>query len=404
MKVDGRGREVEKMRVLVVGASGQMGALTVRDLVDHYKADVVAADLNLDKVKEVAKATDPNRVTPIRLDAMDEKALAKAVKGADVVLNSAWYELNMPIMTASIAAGAHYTDLGGFYNGTLKQLKLNKKAKDAGVTCVLGIGSSPGITNVCGAAGAAKLDSVDNISIYCTWGTKKPATEAAMPAYSIRTVLDELTQEPEIVDKGKHIKVPVLSGEAQAVLPDPAGKITAYYIKHSEPATMAEYIGKGTKHVSFRIGFPATDFATFKTLAQLGFASEKKLNVSGCKASPKDFVTAMYLDSLENARQSTEVVDEYDYFRIDVTGKKDKLPARSTIFVRTWNDRKTGIASARDTAVPPSITADWLVSGKIEDRGVLPPEACIDPQPFFKELGKRKILVDEELQVSTKYY
>lgn len=393
----------ENMRALVVGASGQMGALSVRDLVDFYKADVVAADLSLDGVKEVAKATDENRVTPMRLDATDEKAVKRALKDTDVVLNSTWYELNMGVMKAAIETGTHYTDLGGFFDGTLKQLKLDKKAKDAGVTCVLGIGSSPGITNVCGAAGANRLDSVDNISIYCTWGTKKPMTEAGMPAYSIRTVLSELTEEPAIVDKGKKIRVPVLSGETQVVLPEPAGKVTAYYIKHSEPATMADYIGKGTNHVSFRIGFPPVDFATFKTIAQLGFASDKPIEVGGRMISPKNYITGMYLDSVKNARRSTAVVDEYDFFRVDVTGKKDRLPARCTLFVRTWNDRKTGIASARDTAVPPSITADWLARGKIES-GVLPPEACLDPEPFFKELGRRKILVDEELQVSSKFY
>ena len=392
------------MKALVIGASGQIGAMTVKDLVDSYRADVVAADLDLRKVREVAKATNPNRVTPMKLNANDDKAMAKALKNVDVVLNSAWYELNMKIMTAAIKAGVHYTDLGGFYDGTLKQLKLTKKAKDAGITCVLGIGSTPGITNVCGAAGANKLDRVSEISIYCTWGTRKKSTRAGMPAYSIRTVLDEMTQEPGIVDKGKKTKVPVMSGETSVVMPEPAGKVTAYYIKHSEPATMADFIGKGTKHVSFRIGFPDVDLATFKTLAELGFSSEKKLNLDGCKISPKDYITAMYTDAVSSARHSTEVVDEFDYLRTDVTGKKDGLPARCTLFVCTWNDRKTGVSSARDTAVPPSITADWLVKGKIDRRGVLPPEACIDPEPFFKELGKRKIQVDEQLQVSSRYY
>lgn len=398
------GRVVLKMKALVIGASGQIGAMTVKDLVDSYKADVVAADLDLDKVKQVAKATNPNRVTPVKLDATDGKAMAKALKRVDVVLNSAWYELNMSIMNAAIKAGVHYTDLGGFYDGTLKQLKLTKKAEDAGVTCVLGIGSTPGITNVCGAAGANKLDSVDSISIYCTWGTKQKATKAGMPAYSIRTVLDEMTQKPGIVDKGRKIRVPIMSGETSVVMPEPSGKVTAHYIKHSEPATMADFIGKGTKHVSFRIGFPDVDLATFKTLAELGFSSEKELNVGGCKCSPKDYITAMYTDAVSSARHSKEIVDEYDYLRTDVTGKKDRLPARCTFFVSTWNDRKTGLSSARDTAVPPSITANWLADGKIDKRGVLPPEACIDPEPFFKELGKRKIMVDEQLQVSSKYY
>ncbi|OGS56911.1 MAG: hypothetical protein A3K60_01840 [Euryarchaeota archaeon RBG_19FT_COMBO_56_21] len=392
------------MKVLVIGASGQMGALTVRDLVDHYGADVIAADLKLDRVKKVAELMGKNRVTPLQVDATNPHALKQAAKDVDVVLCSAWYELNIKVMPVAIEVGAHYGDLGGFYDYTFQQLKYHEKAKDAGVTCVLGIGSSPGITNICGAAGARKLDTVDTINIYCTWGTKVKTTGASFPAYSVRTVLDELTQNPPIVENGKHKRMPVLSGETEVLMPEPAGKVVAYYIKHSEAATMAEYVGKGTKNVSFRIGFPANDFATFKTLAQLGFSSDDKVEAGGCGVSPKDFITAMYLRAVASSRDSTDIVDEYDYFRVDVIGGKSGAPATVTYFVTTWNDRETGIPSGRDTAVPPSITADWLVSGKIKERGTLPPEACIDPEPFFKELGKRKILVEELLQDSKRFY
>jgi lysine 6-dehydrogenase len=394
----------ESVKVLVVGASGQMGALTVKDLVDSYGADVIAADLNLERVKKVAESVSKEHVTPVKLDATDKDDLRRAAKGADVVLNSAWYELNIKVMPVAIELGAHYGDLGGFYDFTFEQLKYDKKAKDAGVTCVLGIGSSPGITNVCGAAGAKKLDSVDTIDIYCSWGTKVRSDRATMPAYSVRTVLDELTQQPPVVKDGKKTRMPVLSGQTEVWMPEPAGKVVAYYIKHSEPATMADFIGKGTKNVSFRIGFPPSDFATFKTLAQLGFSSEKEIDVRGKTVSPKEFITAMYLDALASSRDSSEVLDEYDFFRVDVKGEKGGLPATVTYFVRTWNDRETGLPSGRDTAVPPSVTADWLVKGKIKERGTLPPEACIDPEPFFRELGKRKILVEEEAQNSRRFY
>lgn len=396
--------ESDEMRVLVIGASGQMGALTVKDLVDFYGAEVTAADLNLERVKRVAESMRGGKVTPIKLDANDRAAVMQAAKGMDVVLNSAWYELNIKVMPVAIEAGAHYADLGGFYDYTFEQLKYDQKAKDAGVTCVLGMGSSPGITNICGAAGAKRLDKVDTINIYCTWGTKVRSDAASMPAYSVRTVLDELTQQPPIVEDGKHKRMPVLSGRTEVWMPEPAGKVVAYYIKHSEPATMAEYIGKGTKNVSFRIGFPENDFATFKTLAQLGFASDEKIEADGCQISPKNFLTAMYLKVVAAARESMGTLDEFDYFRVDVLGEKKGMPAGVTFFVRTWNDSKKGTPSGRDTAVPPSITADWLVKGKIKRRGALPPEACIEPEPFFKELGKRDIQVDEETTASSKFY
>jgi len=61
-------------------------------------------------------------------------------------------------MEAAIEAGIHYCDLGGLYHQTLRQLKLDARAKDAGLTCVLGIGSTPGTMNVMGAYGASKLN------------------------------------------------------------------------------------------------------------------------------------------------------------------------------------------------------------------------------------------------------
>ncbi len=393
------------MKVLVIGAPGQIGAWTVKDLVDFYHADVIAADLSLERVTKLAEHVGRDKVTPIKLDASDASALKKAAKGVDVIHSSAWYELNMKIMPVAIDLGVHYSDLGGFYDYTLKQLEFDKKAKDAGVACVLGMGSSPGITNVCGAAGASKLDSVKDISIYCTWGTKPKSDGAAFPSYSIRTVLDEITQGPGIVDDGVKKKVPPLTGMKEVLMPEPGGKVEAYYIKHSEPATMADFIGKGTRNVSFRIGFPSNDFTTFKTIAQLGFGNTDCIQVGNASVSPKDFITAMYLRAVEASRDATQTIDEFDFFRVDVDGKKNGRDARVTYLVRTWNDRQNGVPSARDTSVPPSITADWLATGKIRRRGTLPPEAAIeDHAAFFKELGKRKILIDEELQDGQAYY
>ena len=39
---------------------------------------------------------------------------------------------------------------------------------------------------------------------------------------------------------GKHVKQPVLSGETTVTMQEPIGKVTAYYVKHSEPATLED--------------------------------------------------------------------------------------------------------------------------------------------------------------------
>src|SRR6266566_4358631 len=104
-------------------------------------------------------------VERVAIDARDSAALAQELRKWDCVINSSWYDLNVPITEAAIRAGIHYCDLGGLYHQTLRQLKLDKQAKDAGVTCVLGIGSTPGTMNVLGMYGASKLDRVHKIQL-----------------------------------------------------------------------------------------------------------------------------------------------------------------------------------------------------------------------------------------------
>lgn len=395
------------MKVLILGASGQIGAYTVQDLVEFAGVkDIIASSRKLSNVR---KAMDDlkltKRVKLMEVDAHDTAAVLKTIKDekVDAVVNCAWYQTNLEVMDACLKGGAHYTDLGGFFDTCLKQLELHKKWKDAGINATIGLGSTPGMTNIAGAAGAKKLDKVDSIDIVCAWGNTLPVKEAGWPGYSIRTVLDEFTQESVQWVNGKYEKQRILGGEKDVVMPDPIGKVKSYFIKHSEPATMGKYLK--AKNVTFRIGFPQHDMNTFLTLRALGFADEKPLDAGGAKVSPLDYLTAMYQKAIMDGRGAPPKEEfEYDMFRIDCAGEKAGLPMTVTYFIVTWNDPKRGISSARDTSVPPAIVSHWQLTKKIKEPGVFPAEATVDPEPFFRELGRRKIRVDEQVTSTARYY
>lgn len=395
------------MKVLVLGASGQIGAYTVQDLVEFAGVkDIIASSR---KTANVKKAMDDlnltKRVKLMAVDAHDTAAVLKTIRDekVDAVVNCAWYQTNLEVMDACLKGGAHYTDLGGFFDTCLKQLELHKKWKDAGINATIGLGSTPGMTNIAGAAGAKKLDKVDSIDIVCAWGNTLPVKEAGWPGYSIRTVLDEFTQESVQWINGKYEKQKILGGEKDVVMPDPIGKVKSYYIKHSEPATMGKYLK--AKNVTFRIGFPPCDMNTFLTLRGLGFADDKPLEASGAKVSPLDYLTAMYQKAIMDGRGVPPKEEfEYDMFRIDCAGEKDGMPSMVTYFIVTWNDPKRGVSSARDTSVPPAIVSHWQLTKRIKAPGVFPAEATVDPEPFFRELGRRKIRVDEQTTSMTRFY
>lgn len=396
------------MKVLVLGASGQIGALTVQDLIEMCKVDdVIASSRSLERTDKAMRdlKIDPNKVTTMALDANDLDALDSVMKKEkpDTVINCAWYQTNLGVMDVAVRNGVHYTDLGGFFDTCLKQIEQNKKWADAGVNATIGLGSTPGMTNIASRAGADRLDKVDTIDIYCSWGNTLPVKEAGWPGYSIRTVIDEFTQEPVMWINGRHEKQPILSGEKWVVMSEPIGKVKSYYIKHSEPATVGKSLN--ANNVAFRIGFPETDLNTFKTLVQLGFASTNPMNVDDAEISPLDYLTKMYQNAISEGREGVANEPyEYDFFRIDCFGEKNGMPATVSIFIDTWNDPERNIPSARDTAVPPAIVSWWQGTGKIKEPGVYPAEVTVDPIPFFKELGKRKILVTEHFDEVTKYY
>jgi len=140
------------MDVLIIGGYGAMAQSTVLDLLSSPGVARVGIGGRSDaKAKAFAAVQRDDRAVPVSVDARDAASLGRELKKWDCVITSSWYDLNFPIMEAAIGAGVHYCDLGGLYHQTIRQLKLDSKAKDAGVTCVLGIGSTPGTMNVMGA-------------------------------------------------------------------------------------------------------------------------------------------------------------------------------------------------------------------------------------------------------------
>ena len=79
----------------------------------------------------VADEHGAGKATAARVDARDVDALAGAIAGAgaDVLLNTASYRINLDAMRACLKAGCHYLDLGGLYHVTRDQLELAARVR-----------------------------------------------------------------------------------------------------------------------------------------------------------------------------------------------------------------------------------------------------------------------------------
>src|SRR5438876_4148320 len=226
------------MHIIVLGGAGAMGRIAVCTLTEYSDIDqITIADYNEDRAHEVAASLHSSNIEVKQIDVNDEERLRALLRSADVVLNAVEYVFNLPVLKACIQEQVHYADLGGLFHMTRKLMELNDEARAAGITAILGIGGTPGITNMLARAAVDKLDRVESIKVQLGCSDDTPSTAPLVAPYSIRTILDECTKEAQVFQDGAWYPQQPLTGEEELIFPLPVGHATAMYSLHSECAT-----------------------------------------------------------------------------------------------------------------------------------------------------------------------
>jgi saccharopine dehydrogenase-like NADP-dependent oxidoreductase len=368
------------LRVAVLGAAGAMAAVVVRDLLEFAPdVSVTVADR-----RPLPEPEDP-RVRPATVDVRDEEATARLLDGHDAVANCVTYYFNVPVMRAALRARVPYTDLGGLYHGTLKQFALEDDFRRAGVPALLGMGSTPGITNVMAGALARRFDAGGLDAIHVRVGCIDRTASGPLPVpYALDTVIDEFSLAPMIFRAGRAEAVPPGSGEESIRFPEPVGEARAFYTLHSEVAMFPRSF-PALSDASFKVAFEPEFTRKMRFLVDLGFASrDKRIG----EAAPREMLLA--LAGAQAPPQGDSAPDDCDVLRVDVSGRKGGKPAqaRGEMIVRPhrgWNMA----AGSLDTGVPLSLAAQMLADGTVAAPGVLCPETAVPPDRFFAELSRR---------------
>src|SRR3989338_7908467 len=125
-----------------------------------------------------------------------------------------------------------------------------------GRTAILGIGGTPGITNVLVAYGSQILKKFNSIEI--TFADKDYTEYAGFVLpYSFKTIVDEYTSKPAALKNGKIIFVKPRAEEKEYDFGKEFGKQKGFYTLHSELATFPDSFKKnGLKNCEFSATFP----------------------------------------------------------------------------------------------------------------------------------------------------
>jgi Saccharopine dehydrogenase NADP binding domain len=316
--------------IAVVGAAGTIGR-HVAGFLEEWEEPVRLLDYRFEGDGHV--------------DVRDPRSLSGALEGATVCVNCADYRLNLEVMRGCLAAGAHYVDLGGLFHMTRRQLELDGDFRAAGLTAILGMGSAPGKTNLLARAAVERLGAEPR-SLHIWAVTRDPAAaQHPFPApYSVRTLLDELSLPPMVVQEGRVSEVEPLSGEAEREFPEPVGRAKGIYTLHSELATLPER-------------YPSLEEASFRLCLSPGLLEKLLALQEGEEPEP-------YVQSPESvAVHLVEAVDGHG-------------PVVGLTLTRG--------GSARSTSEPAARAAAELAAGRLSAPGVHPPEEAIDdPEGFL---------------------
>ncbi len=390
-----------------------MARATARDLLDRRSdVELVLADVNVPAVQAVEERlrgvsrSGAERISSTGVDAANVETVRQTVRGSDVVINAALYYFNLPVMQAALAERVPYVDLGGLFHVTRQQLMLHGVWERAGVTAIVGMGSTPGITNVQARHAVTLLDRVETIGIYC--GNTPNADSPGAWGYSVNTILDEATKPPMAFRDGRLQELEPLAEPTTWSFLEPIGEKEVHHSLHSEIATLPfSFADRGVRECFFKInyfGYTPVALRQLKALADAGLASLDPVAVPDrgrpgevAHVRPRDVLVAALTreeqrraDSGERGGDRDAFVVDHEEVAVEVTGTRG---GRRTVV------RVDTIASGRAdwrlsggtilTATPPGIVACWLADGSLSLPGVHPPENSIEPERLFAELELR---------------
>lgn len=357
------------MRVAVLGAGGIIAPAIVRDLAESEEAsDLLLLDLDADRAQAVARTHGGTKSRAAAVDA--RSGLSAALDGVDVLVNSASYRVNLDAMRACLEAGCHYVDLGGLYWLTGEQMELSPRFEAAGLTAILGMGSSPGKTNVMAVRAVEELGAApERIEVIAAGRDLDPPDGPSYP-YAPRTLVDELTMAPMALRSGEPAELEPLQDGGAVDFPEPIGRGDTIYTLHSEVRTFGQSFG--CAECSFRLSLAPAVLERMRGLVQ---ASDEEIEAAARAAVPASGRTV-----------SVHVIEAH------AAGSAVTV----TAVTRPMEDWGLG-GGIVSTAAPAAAAVRLLARGRIERRGAMPPERCVSPQDLFPELERRSCTFEVEV-------
>lgn len=368
-------------KVTVLGGCGTVGGVAARTVAstEHFD-EVVVADFRYDLACELAesigKSAGKSGVRAAEFDATKPESIKKVIEGSSVVVNCVgpFYRHGPAVLSAVIESGIDYVDVCDDLDATEQMLLMDRKASQAGVSALVGMGNSPGLANVlvsfCAETMLTEMETVDIFHIH----GGEPDEGSAVIKHRIHA----MTSDIPLFINGDFLRVRMLeqSGieHVEEVDFKGVGKYPVYPYPHPETITIPRYF-PGVRRVTNK-GFvlPPEYFHMIMDAVRLGICTEEIIEVGGQEITAVDFAISYILAKRPALLRAAGLSEPMGCLRIEVGGKKDGENHR---YIFSMYSTQAG--AGEGTGIPAALGAMLLAEKKIDRKGVFPPEAGVRP-------------------------
>jgi saccharopine dehydrogenase-like NADP-dependent oxidoreductase len=385
------------MHYLVVGA-GNIGRCLISDILGaDQEARITAIDNNELALDATAQATD-GRVSCCVADVSDPGALLKHVGDAAVIVNTTDGSRSIEILRTAIEARVPYLDV----HGTLlvdERLALSAAAEAAGITALIGMGCSPGITNM--LAGYGARNATGAITVEVEYVTHRPMNPTlGLLDTALRQFRNHVRST--VYENGTYHSMEPFEGLLHARFPGLEEEVELVYTPHSEPVTLPRFV-PGLKKVTVRGAYQPKMMSLLKALYGFGLMQKDlKVTVGGVSY---DFQPILRDALMGDGSPKPAGVTPLYLLRVRVTGEEKGRRAINEMTVghpHGWDPLPQG----RMTALPASFTAQMIARREFRRPGVCGPETFTDNQveqclAYLEARGLWKIMDQRIVTMST---
>lgn len=383
-----------KNNYIVLGA-GNQGVAAGFDLALNGAAKrVTLADLSLSKSRGAvqrirsllsARGAPCPRLTAATVDAQRESDLYKSILGHDGALSALPSRLNLGAARASIAARAHYVDLGGPFETTQDILRLDRPAQKMGVALVPDAGLAPGLCNAVAADAIGRFEKVDSVRLYAGALPEHPVAPLGYKKVSdLNGVFAQYFGVSNILKNGQVFQVAGLSDREDIHFPAPVGPLEAFITGGATSTAPWTFEGRVRHYIFKTLRYPG-HLEKILALKELGLLEEKPTVVNGQTVFPRHFFLAVAQPRLNHPEVRDLVV-----LNVVVSGQQAGQAVEWNYDLLEYEDGATGFSGLQRVAGFSAATAlAMLVTGSVRARGIAPLERVFPSALYLESVQKR---------------